>query len=94
MTSLWVSTDDADQWPGAIRHFVLSDGAWGALETVTLDSVNPTYSITGRVEGNSYVLYAASCSALYRYDSEAASLRVIAVPAPGQYFRGVALPVL
>ena len=93
-TSLWVSVDDSDQWPGAIRHFELRDDAWGALETVTLDSVNPTYSITGRVEGSSFVLYAASCSALFRYDSEAATSRVIAVPAAGQHFRGVALPVM
>ena len=77
---------------GGIAHYVLSGGVW-AIDAATspcADSANPIYSITGRYESGSWVVYATSVDSLYRYVS-GGSYTKIASPASHRYFRSVAV---
>ena len=78
---------------GSIAHYVRSGGVW-ALATASspcVDALNPVYSISGRVEGGAWVVYATTSSALYRYSMGTHVVTRIATPGAYRYFRSVAV---
>ena len=91
-TSLWV----ADVYSIAthnVNHYELFFwGAWYFVGTVSFDTVNPIYSIAGRLEAGAFVLYAATKVTLYRYVYSSDSTSVVATAGAGTLFRGVVMP--
>ena len=92
-TQLWAATDGYGPGLGSVVGYSLNAGAWAQTSVQVINPTVAVYSISGRLEGGSFVLYAATAGAVYRWDatSPGASPCSIYTPPTKSTVRGVAL---
>ena len=78
---------------GAIAHYTNTSGVWTLdyQHSPCVDATHAVYSVSGRLEGSSYVVYATSVAGLFRYNVSANAIHEIATPGAHRYFRSVSV---
>lgn len=97
--TLWVA-EDARRHSFQLTKYVTTapvaqpwQGNWvPAGVNLFIDNSRPVHSLSGRVEGGDFVLYATQSHRITRIHSVTLAQTVLARAAPGQAFHGVALP--
>ena len=67
-------------------------GTWTLYRSIYFGTTAPIYSVTGRSESGSFVVYACTSTTLYAYTAATNSVRSIATTSTNMWFRGVVLP--
>ena len=92
-TQLWAATDGYGGGLGSVVGFSQNkSGSWSQTTALVLNPTAAVYSITGRLEGPAFVIYASTANTVYRWDttSVATPCPIYTAP-PTAVFRGVAL---
>ena len=97
-TILWISESPSSHSKGTLvcyhryQNKFGEHKQWVEKKRVRLERYSLLPSITGRQEGGHFIIYAASTSTIYRYNTQTGARSVVATADDGTSFRGVAIP--
>ena len=96
-SQVWIAVEKPTGARGVVECYKQFAPSAGYFKTsaVVLSTSRPVYSLTGRMEGSAFVLYAADRATLYRYDTSSAqstAATTLATAPRFGAFRGVLFP--